>query len=115
MTDLFTQTLDRLSRVSGVRGALIVETEAGLPIMAELSEGVEGSAVAALAASLYRRADRASQTAELGGLATLQLEGDAGHVIVADAGEVLVVVVAERTAQIGMVRLEAHRAAEALR
>ena len=30
-------------------------------------------------------------------------------------GEVLVVVVAERTAQLGLVRLEAHRAAEALR
>jgi len=115
MSDLFTETLDRLSRVSGVLGALIVETEAGLPIKSELTAGVEGGAVAALAASLYRRANRASRTAELGALATLQLEGDAGHVIVAEAGELLVVVVADRAAQLGLVRLEAHRAAEALR
>lgn len=115
MSELFSEALDRLSRVGGVRGALIVETKAGLPIQAELTEGVEGGAVAALAASLYRRANRASRTAELGDLATLQLEGDSGHVIVAEAGEVLVVVVTDRTAQLGLVRLEAHRAAEALR
>ena len=115
MSDLFGEVLDRLSRVSGVLGALIVETDAGVPIKAELTEGVEGGAVAALAASLYRRASRAAENAELGGLATVQLEGEAGHVIVAEAGELLVVVVADRAAQLGLVRLEAHRAAEALR
>ena len=115
MSDLFAQALDRLSRVSGVRGAMIVETEAGLPIMSELSEGVEGGAVAALASSLYRRTSRAAETAEFGALNTLQLEAEGGHVIVAGAGDLLVVVVAERNAQLGMVRLEAYRAAEALR
>jgi predicted regulator of Ras-like GTPase activity (Roadblock/LC7/MglB family) len=114
MSDLYTTALDRLSRVPGVRGALIVETDAGVPIMSELAEGVEGTAVAALAASLFRRTDKAAQTATFGNLRTMQLEAEAGHVIVANGGDLLIVVIAERGAQLGMVRLEAHRAAEAV-
>lgn len=115
MSDIFGEALDRLSRVPGVRGALIVETEAGLPVLAELAEGVPGDVVAALAASLFGRTDKAAQTAQFGSLRTLQLEADGGHVIVANGGDLLIVVVAEKNAQLGQVRLEAHRAAEALR
>jgi predicted regulator of Ras-like GTPase activity (Roadblock/LC7/MglB family) len=115
MSDVYTSALERLSRVPGVRGALIVETDAGLPVVAELAEGVEGGALAALASSLFRRTNNASQTAAFGSLSTMQLEAEAGHVVVANGGDLLVVVVAEKTAQLGMVRLEAHRAAEALR
>jgi predicted regulator of Ras-like GTPase activity (Roadblock/LC7/MglB family) len=114
MSDLYSDALDRLSRVPGVRGALLVETEAGVPVLSELAEGVEGGAVAALASSLFRRTNKAAQTASFGSLRTMQLEADVGHVIVANGGDLLIVVIAEKGAQLGMVRLEAHRAAEAL-
>jgi predicted regulator of Ras-like GTPase activity (Roadblock/LC7/MglB family) len=114
MSDIYAEALDRLSRVSGVRGALIVETDAGVPVLAELAEGVPGDVIAALASSLFRRTDKAAQTAAFGNLRTLQLEAEAGHVIVANGGELLVVVVADKNAQLGQLRLEAHRAAEAL-
>lgn len=109
-----TQSVDRLSRVSGVLGAMIVEAEAGVPVVAEMTAGVESGPVAALASSLYRRTANAAATAGLGGVRSMQLEADQGHVIVAGAGELLVIVVAERNAQLGLVRLEATRAAEAL-
>jgi predicted regulator of Ras-like GTPase activity (Roadblock/LC7/MglB family) len=115
MSDLLSQTVDRLSRGTGVRGAMIVESDAGVPVVAELHEGVEGAAVAALASSLFRRTDQAARTAAFGPIGTLQLEAEAGHVVVANAGDLLVVVIAERGAQLGLVRLEAHQAAEALR
>jgi predicted regulator of Ras-like GTPase activity (Roadblock/LC7/MglB family) len=114
MSDIFAEALDRLSRVSGVRGALIVETDAGVPVLSELAEGVPGDEVAALASSLFRRTSKAATTADFGNLRTLQLEAEYGHVIVAHGGEMLVVVVADRNAQLGQLRLEAHRAAEAL-
>jgi predicted regulator of Ras-like GTPase activity (Roadblock/LC7/MglB family) len=114
MSDIYSEALDRLSRVSGVRGALIVETDAGVPVLAELAEGVPGDVIAALASSLFRRTDKAARTADFGQLRTLQLEAEAGHVIVANGGEMLVVVVADKNAQLGQLRLEAHRAAEAL-
>ena len=114
MSDQFTATLDRLSRITGVRGALIVEADAGVPILSELSTGVDGGAVAALASSLYQRTSRAANVVDYGSLKSLQLEAENGHVVVAGVGDLLVVVLAERTAQLGMVRLEVSRAAEAL-
>jgi predicted regulator of Ras-like GTPase activity (Roadblock/LC7/MglB family) len=108
-------SVERLSRIPGVRGALIVDIEAGVPVVSELAAGVDGNAVAALAASLFRRTDRALGSAQFGKLGTLQLESDDGHVIVGNASELVVVAVAERQAQLGLVRLEVHRVAEALR
>jgi predicted regulator of Ras-like GTPase activity (Roadblock/LC7/MglB family) len=114
MSDVFTETVERLSRIAGVRGALIVEKDAAVPVAAELSEGVNGPAVAALAASLFRRAVQASDAARFGAVSTLQLEAEDGHVVVVDASELVLVVIAERDAQLGLVRLEALRAAQSL-
>jgi predicted regulator of Ras-like GTPase activity (Roadblock/LC7/MglB family) len=114
MSDVYTDAVQRLSRVNGVRGALLVDAEAGLPVMAELEDGVSGTAVAALAQSLFRRTADAQKSGGFGKLVTLQLEADEGHVIAVDAGELIIVVVAARDAQLGLVRLEAHRAAESL-
>jgi uncharacterized protein len=114
MTDVFTAAVEKLSRIPGVLGALIVEKDSALPVVAELSEGVNGTAVAALAASLFRRTGQASETARFGSLATLQLEAEHGHVVVVDAAELVLVIVAERDAQLGLVRLEAVRAAQSL-
>jgi predicted regulator of Ras-like GTPase activity (Roadblock/LC7/MglB family) len=114
MMEAFTDAVEKLSRIRGVRGALIVEKASAVPVVAELSEGVNGTAVAALAASMFRRTAQASDAARFGGLSTLQLDADGGHVVVVDAGELVLVVVAERDAQLGLVRLEAVRTGKAL-
>jgi predicted regulator of Ras-like GTPase activity (Roadblock/LC7/MglB family) len=106
--------IDRLSRVTGSRGALLAEAEAGVPILAELADGVNGTALAALAASLFRRSAHAAAAGELGELRTMQLDAEDGHIVVVRVGELLVVVVTTRDAQLGLVRLEAQRAAEQL-
>jgi predicted regulator of Ras-like GTPase activity (Roadblock/LC7/MglB family) len=113
--DIFQAALVRLSRVPGVRGALIVDADAGVPVVAELAADVDGGALAALAASLFKRTGRAVGTAAFGKLATLQLEAEHGHVIAGDAGDLIIVAIAESRAQLGLVRLEVHRTAEALR
>lgn len=114
MIDVYTAALERLSHVEGVRGSLIVESETGVPVVAELTEGVNGMAVAALAAALFRRMTAASEAAGFGQLTSLQLEAEDGHVVVAGAGDLVLVTVAERDAQLGMVRLEALRAVASL-
>jgi predicted regulator of Ras-like GTPase activity (Roadblock/LC7/MglB family) len=114
MSERFAAALQRLSRVVGVQGALVVETEAGVPVATELAMDVDGGAVAALAASLYRRASQAAATGGFENLDALQLEAGDGHVIVAGAGDVLVIAVAARDAHLGLVRVEAQRAAESL-
>ena len=107
--------VQRLSRLPAVQGAMVVDAGAGVPVVAELMHGMDGTAIAALAGSLYRRSARAAGAAEFGALNTLQLDAAAGHVIVAGHGDLLVAVVADFDAQLGLLRLEAHRIAEVLR
>lgn len=114
MSDLYRSSVERLSRVAGVRGAMVVEADAGVPVVAELAEDVPGTAVAALAASLFRRTAAATSAGTFGTLRTLQLDTAGGHVVVVGSGELIVVVVTDARAQLGLVRLEAQRAAEAM-
>ena len=62
----FSRALDFVTRVPGVRGALIVSAGDGLVVAEQLMEGIKGPAVAALAASLADRFGRAMQAAGVG-------------------------------------------------
>ncbi|HEX7049020.1 MAG TPA: roadblock/LC7 domain-containing protein [Longimicrobiales bacterium] len=115
MSDSFERTLEGLTRVAGVRAALVVDADAGVPVAAEVAADVAAPALAALSASAFRRSRRAAESASFGAVETLQLEAESGHVIVAAAADVLVVVVAEPDAQLGRIRLEARRTADGLR
>jgi uncharacterized protein len=114
MSDALVQALERLGRVPGVRAAMVVDARAGVSVMGDVAVDVAGQAVAALAAALFRRTAQGAAVAALGRVQSLQLEAADGHLILADAGELLVVAVAEPDAQVGMVRLEVRRTAEAL-
>jgi predicted regulator of Ras-like GTPase activity (Roadblock/LC7/MglB family) len=79
--------------------------------------GVPGPAVAALVASIFRRARRSMTSAEFGAAAFVQVDGDDGLLFAAappQLGDLLLVVVAERWVNVGLVRLEAQKVVEAL-
>lgn len=114
MTDLVERALDRLTRAGGVRGAVVVDAEAGVAVASELAEDVRETALAAMAASLFDRAGDASRSSGFGGVRILQLDAAGGHVVVAGAGPLLVVALTEPGAQLGLVRVEAGRAAREL-
>ena len=114
MSENLDTVLDRVSRVPGVRGVMLVDGAAGVPIVAELAEGVNGQAVAALAASLLKRSSKASEMADYGAVRALQLESADGHLLIASAGEVLAVAVTAESAQLGLIRLEIQKAVEGL-
>jgi len=115
MSDAYREVLSRLSRVPGVRGALIALADAGVPVAEELQPDVSGEAVAALAAALFRRTALAARSGDLGALETVHLEAEGGHVHVAGAGELIVVALIADDTQIGRARLELVRAARAVR
>ena len=114
MTDAYSSAVARLSRVAGVRGALVVDAETAVPVAAELREGVNGTALAALAAALYLRTAEATASAQLGVVDSVQLDADDGHVTMVGSGDLILIVISERSAQLGMVRIEARRVAAAL-
>ncbi len=108
-----TQTaLDRVTRVPGVRGALIVSAEDGLVVAEQLMDGVDGQAAAALTGSLLGRLVRATESAGMHRPAFVQLRGDGGSVLAAPGpGDLLLVAVVGPNANLGLARLEMIEAA----
>lgn len=114
MTTPFTAILDTLQRLKGVRASLVVAAEDGIAIDSNLQIGQDGSRVAALAASLYRKARKSAAAAGFGGTGFMQLEAEAGRLCLLGGDEVVLVVVAQPDANIGLIRVEMLRAAETL-
>lgn len=114
MSSPFTSVLDALTRQRGVRGSLVVSAADGITIDSNLQFGQDGDRLAALAASLYRKARKSAQAAGLGATGFMQLEADAGRLCAIGGDEIVLVVVAERTANVGLIRVEMLRAAESL-
>lgn len=113
MTLPFTDALERITRVRGVRGAMLVAGDDGLVVAESLMEGVRGNAVAALAASLAKRLRRACEAAGGGGPQFVHLQAEAGTLLAVPAPDgVLVVAVGDHDVNIGLLRLEMRRVAE---
>jgi predicted regulator of Ras-like GTPase activity (Roadblock/LC7/MglB family) len=107
------RALDLVTRVRGVRGAMLVSGEDGLIVAEQLMEGIKGPAVAALAASLANRLARAMEAAGVGASLFWHLQAEAGALLVVGAPSgILVVAITEPDVNVGLVRLELLRAAE---
>jgi predicted regulator of Ras-like GTPase activity (Roadblock/LC7/MglB family) len=105
--------LDAITRVRGVRGAMMVERHDGLVVADALMDGVHGTAVAALAASLFHRLGNATIVSGVGEPRFMQLQATDGTLLALVAGpDVLIVSITEATSNVGLVRLEMLRAAE---
>lgn len=105
--------LELVTRVAGIRGAMVVSAADGMVVAESLMDELEGRAVAALAASLTGRIGRATAAAGRGSPRFLQLQAAGGTLLVAPHGaELLIVAVAERSVNAGLARLEMFRAAE---
>lgn len=115
MSGAFRRALDSVTRVRGVRGAMLVAGEDGLIVAESLMEGIRGNAVAALAASLTMRLRRASEAAGAGFPQFVHLQADDGALLVVPAPDgMLVVAIADARVNVGLVRLEMLRAAGAV-
>ena len=111
----YQELLGRVVEVRGIRGAMLVSEDDGLVVADALSEGVDGAAVAALAASLTLRIRRAATSAGLAAPAVVQMRAEAGALLTVQAGDgLLVVAIADREANLGLARLELREAASRL-
>lgn len=107
--------LEHLTRQRGVRASLIVSESDGLVIDSSLRFGQNGERVAALAASVYRKARRSAQAARLGAVTFLQLDAERGRICVAGgANDLVIVMVADPEANVGLIRVELFKALEML-
>lgn len=108
-------SLEPITRVRGVRGALVVSAAEGIVVADSVMEGVDSQAVAALAAGLVARLRRATDAAGRGAPVFLHLEAEAGAVLaVPGERDLLIVAVTRADVNVGLVRLELRRAADRL-
>ena len=115
MTNAFGAVLELLTRQRGVRASLIVSETDGLIIDATVRFGEDGDRVAALAASLYRKARLSAAAARLGDVAFLQLDAEQGRICaVGGKSDLVFLVVAEPTANVGLIRVELLKALESV-
>jgi len=110
----FTQMLDALTKQRGVIASLVVGADDGVTIDSNMQIGQESTRVAALAASLYRKARRSAKTAGLGATGFMQLEAETGRLCIIGGDEIVLIVVAERDANVGLIRVEMLRATKEL-
>ena len=107
--------VDGLTRQRGVRASLIVSEQDGLIIESSLRFGQDGDRVAALAASMYRKARLSAAAACLGAVAFLQLDSERGRMCaVGGRSDFVIVVIAEPGANVGLIRVELFKALEML-
>ena len=115
MSSPFSPMLEALTRQRGVRASLIVSESDGLVVDSNLRFGQDGDRVAALAASMYRKARLSAAAARLGSVAFLQLDAERGRICaVGGRGELVIVVVADPAANVGLIRMELLKAAGTL-
>lgn len=114
MATPFTSMLHALSRQRGITAALVVSEQDGIVVDANVQIGQSGDRVAALAASLYRKARLSSRAAGLGAVSFMQLEAPNGRICAVGAGDLVLVVLAAATINVGLVRVELLRAATEL-
>jgi len=110
----FTPTIAAVTRHRGVTACLVVSEEDGIVVEGTAQIGVNINAFAALTASLYRKAGRAGDSAGFGGVSFFELEAEQGRVFAAGKGGLLLVAVAEPRVNVGLLRVELLRGAEAM-
>lgn len=111
----FRPMLESLTRQRGVRASLIVSENDGLVVDSSLRFDQDGDRVAALAASMYRKARLSARAARLGAVAFLQLDAERGRMCaVGGRSDLVIVVVADRAANVGLIRVELLKALESL-
>jgi predicted regulator of Ras-like GTPase activity (Roadblock/LC7/MglB family) len=110
----FAGILQALIRQRGVVGSMVVSESDGIIVDSNLQIGVRGQVVAALAASLFRKARLSADAAGFGGATFLQLEAERGRVCAVGRGDLVVVAVAESRANVGLIRVELLKALESL-
>ena len=115
MSSPFRPILDSLTRQRGVRASLVVSERDGVVVDSNLRFGQDGDRVAALAASLYRKARLSADAARLGAVGFLQLDAERGRVCaLGGRSDLVLVVVADAGANVGLIRVALLKALSTL-
>jgi predicted regulator of Ras-like GTPase activity (Roadblock/LC7/MglB family) len=103
--------LKDLGRINGVNGSLVVGKD-GLVIENDVPTDVDSELVAAMSSAVFGTAERSSEEMKHDPLQQVMIEGSKGKTLMIDAGEGILVVIADISINLGLIRIEMRRSAE---
>lgn len=104
--------MNSLSEVEGVRAAILVRRD-GTPV-GDAVTGEDEELLGALTGAIFGTINKAMQRTGLGNLSDVVVTAELGSIQALGAGDYVVVVLADRASNIGLIRLEMRRAADRL-
>ena len=110
MTAKIPATLGTLAAMPGVRAAVAATQSDGLPAATVAAVGVDADALAAFATALFQRTRRANEAAGYGETLNLALDAQHGRLFIAASGDLALVLLADRDAGAGLLRVALQRA-----
>jgi predicted regulator of Ras-like GTPase activity (Roadblock/LC7/MglB family) len=113
--DMLTTILRELKGTSAdIEASAVISTD-GLMMAAELPQGIDGDRVGAMAAAMLSLGDRTAQELARGTLDQVLIKGGDGYVLMMHAGaEAVLSVLAKPSAKLGLIFLDAKRAADSV-
>jgi len=114
MTSPFLDLLIGVARQRGVLGGLVVSERDGIVVEEHVQIGVRASVVGALAASIYRKARQAADASGLGAVTYLELVATGGRLCMAGRDDLVIVVITDPRATVGLLRTAVLHARDAL-
>ncbi len=102
--------VEDLLRVDGVVGSLLVGRD-GLVVASTLLDAGDAEVLGAMAAAMYGEIDKATKRIGVGGLNDAIINAQDGFVMLLESHELILVVITQRTVNVGLVKMEMRKAA----
>jgi predicted regulator of Ras-like GTPase activity (Roadblock/LC7/MglB family) len=103
-----------VAALPGVRAALIASEREGVAVESVAAYGIDNDALAAFATALFHRTRLANNAAGFGDTRQLALDATGGRLLVWGRNDVTLVVLADREAGVGLIRVAMQHAARVL-
>jgi predicted regulator of Ras-like GTPase activity (Roadblock/LC7/MglB family) len=103
--------LSDLNKTEGIKGSMLVGKD-GLVIESQMPGGVDTELIGAMASAAYGSAERTASEINQGTLEQMMIEGEHGKTIMTDAGEGILVVLADSKVNLGLIRINIRRSTE---
>lgn len=107
------EILDKLNRVRGVGGSLVLSND-GLVMVSALRQGQDEADISAALGALLGAAQQLGAQLDLGSSRTTQTTSQAGGILLLPAGQAYLAILMDPTANLALLQLEARPFAERL-
>ena len=103
--------VEDLIRVEGVIGSLLVGKD-GLVVASTLLDEEDAEILGAMSAAVFGEIDKATKRIGVGTLVDSIIDAKDGSILLLEAKELILVVITQRTVNLGLVKMEMRRAAK---